>query len=483
MYRFDALPQGLSKDVLLLCLPRVIATSLSVIETAMWTQEAELRGQSFFGGPPEVAVLSGKEIPKVTNFTQPSEAKIKVLHFPFLRNVARTKSWTPWHKLSSAFLDPFAIAITHNSLLRLNASSQRVKFAHPESLLKQDVNWRVNADLTQEILSLVCEEVDKIDCLLPERQEIVKRLIFLNCVPHCDEAQLLMYSARCINKLPSQIWGGSGGYRPARAIRIEARRRGSWVVGHDHSFSTGMIAEKESSVLADLSVADEFILPTKKSVDVFDEGSDARLLPKTGQAKLSWLQGDPTMATAGYYREKPHGLLNKPRVLYVSGAFIGFRQRIPPRIPDVVKLDWQIRLVKMLAAMKIEFKSQMHPGGVLQGRPHPVNTLCTPSNMLFEEAKDWAEIFVFDVIQSTTFPKALITNKPIVLIDHGMNKFNKTMKTLLSERCLILNVERDSRNRIKIDGELLEQSIMEAAKMAPDPTPFSEMYAGDYALI
>ena len=92
---------------------------------------------------------------KVTNFTQPSEAKIKVLHFPFLRNVARTKSWTPWHKLSLAFLHPFAIAITHNSLLRLNASSQRVKFVHPESLLKQDVNWRLNADLTQEILSSV----------------------------------------------------------------------------------------------------------------------------------------------------------------------------------------------------------------------------------------------------------------------------------------------------------------------------------------
>ena len=57
------------------------------------------------------------------------------------------------------------------------------------------------------------------------------------------------------------------------------------------------------------------------------------------------------------------------------------------------------------------------------------------------------------------------------------------MKTLLSERCLILNVERDSRNRINIDAELLELSIMEAAKMVPDPTRFSEMYAGDYALI
>ena len=60
MLRFDALPQELSKDVFLLCLPRTSATSLYT-ETAMWTQEAELRGQSFFGGPSEVSVLSGKK--------------------------------------------------------------------------------------------------------------------------------------------------------------------------------------------------------------------------------------------------------------------------------------------------------------------------------------------------------------------------------------------------------------------------------------
>ena len=132
--------------------------------------------------------------------------------------------------------------------------------------------------------------------------------------------------------------------------------------------------------------------------------------------------------------------------------------------------------------MNIELKSQMHPGGVLQGRPHPVNAFCTPSNRRFEEAKEWAQVFVFDVIQSSTFPMALVTYKPIVLLDHGMNAFSKSMKTLLNQRCLVLDVERDERNRVMINKDLLEQSIMEAAKMSPDPTPFSDLYAGDYAL-
>ena len=130
--------------------------------------------------------------------------------------------------------------------------------------------------------------------------------------------------------MPSQIWGGAGGFQPARAIRIEAQRRGSWVVGHDHSCAAGMILEKESSVLSDLSVADEFVLPTKGAVEMFGQDCGKNLLPNTGQAKLSWLQGDPTMVSATCNTEEKNGIARKPRVLYVSGAFIGFRQRIPP---------------------------------------------------------------------------------------------------------------------------------------------------------
>ena len=482
MCGFDMLPKGEIKDIFLICLPRVIATGLSIIETAMWVQEAEKRGLSFFGGPPEVFFLSGRKIPHKAEFTPPAEPIRKILRFAFFRQIARTMSWTPLHKLPLSFLFPAAIAISHNSLLRVNASLQSVKFVHADSLLVGDVSWKVNPDQTEAMLALVCKEVDKINLLLPQKREIVKQLIMKSCIPHCYEAQFLMHSARLISKMPSQIWGGAGGYRPARAIRIEARRRGSWVVGHDHSCMAGMILEKESSVLSDLCVADEFVLPTKKSVEMFGQDCSTSLLRNTGQAKLSWLRGDPTMVTDRCHRGDNNRRVGKPRVLYVSGAFIGFRQRIPPRIPDIVKLDWQIRLVKMLNSMNIEFKSQMHPGGVLQGKPHPANAFCSSSNLRFEEAKDWAEVFVFDVIQSSTFPMALVSHKPIVLIDHGMNAFNKDMKSLLNQRCLILNVERDERNRITINSGLLEQSIMEAANMSPDPTPFSDMYAGDHSL-
>ena len=43
-----------------------------------------------------------------------------------------------------------------------------------------------------------------------------------------------------------------------------------------------------------------------------------------------------------------------------SGHYLGYGEAAP----EEIKLDWQIRLVKMLISMKIELKSQMHPGGL-----------------------------------------------------------------------------------------------------------------------
>lgn len=478
--RFDMLPQSEVKDSLLVCLPRVLATSLSIIETALWVQKMELCGKSFYGGPVDVYTLAGRKMPHDIEHTAPAEPFVKTLRFAKIRSVARTKSWTSWRELPVALLAPEATAITHNALLRSNASKKKVNFQHAEVLLNADLNWKPCADHTHEMLSIPCKEIDRVELLSLEKREIVKQIIFKNCSAHCEEAQVLTHSARRIAKLPPEIWGGAGGYRPARAIRIEAQRRGSWVVGHDHSCSTGMIDEQEGLALAELAVANEFVLPTDKSLSLFQSDSSKPLLPKTGQAKLSYLNGDSSLAWELPKLKTYRGVTRKPRVLYVSGAFIGFRQRIPPRIPDVVKLDWQIRLIKMLVSMDIEFKSQMHPGGVLQGQPHPANVFCAASNSIFEKAAEWAQVFVFDVVQSTTFPLALVTDRPIVLIDHGMSKFSKKMQTLLQQRCIILRVARDQRNRVIIKKDLLEHSIMEAAKMNPDPTPFREMYAGKY---
>jgi len=476
----DRFPEGETRDVLTVCLPRMIASTVTLIETALWLEAAESRGIELIGGPASVYRLKGLPVPQDLAFTAASEAKVVALNFEYLRRVARVKSWTPWRRLPAALTAPEAVAITHNPLLRAEASRRAVGYRHASAMLTLDRMGELPEDRLDHLLSVVRAELGAVGGLSEGRRLIISDLITEICRPHCEEAQTLVSAARRIRRLPRALWGGSGGFRPARAIRIEARRRGVPVTGFDHSGSAGMIAEREALVLAELCVSDRFVAPTDKSVEMIEAGEPDLLMPLSGEARIEAGDGDPSMAwrlpPADGRAERP-----KPRVLYISGAFVGFRQRVPPRIPDVVKLDWQIRLIQTLQAMPIDLRTQMHPGGILQGRPHPAAAFGTPSGSNFEQAAPWADVMVFDVVQSTTFTLALTTDRPIVLIDHGMNRFTPAMRSLLARRCRILKVGRDDRNRVSVDAGAMAQAIQEAARDRPDPAIFRSLFAGRYA--
>ena len=52
---------------------------------------------------------------------------------------------------------------------------------------------------------------------------------------------------------------------------------------------------------------------------------------------------------------------------------------------------------------------------------------------------------------------------------------------MLDERCTILEVSRDERNRIVIDKGELADAINAAAATRPDAMPFRSMFAGVFA--
>ncbi len=476
---FDTLDKGFVKDTLLVCLPRLLSSAVSLIETAMLIEASETLSQKIIGGPREVYLLKGEPIPDVINFTEPAEAKVTKINFAAARRLARIKSWSTIRKLPKAIFAPDAMAISHNHLLRANAENFFIGFIHAEKLLDPRDLFIPPKNMFKHSLEFVFSEVDRLVKISEFKRGILKSLICDTCEPHFVEACNLVHAARAIPKIPDVLWAGTGGFRPARAIRVEAKRRGCRVVGHDHSCSAGLISEREGFALTELAVASEFVVPTKKSKEILESAGNKYFLKNIGEAKISHAFGDPSLGWSPRFEKRAKH--QKPRILYVSGAFTGFRQRLPPRIPDIVKLDWQIRLIQMMNKMPVDLKLQMHPGGILHGNPHPADVFAKGTGTTFEEAAQWAQVMVFDVIQSTTFPLALVTKCPIVLLDHGMNKFCSNMHKLLSSRCKILTVSRDDRNRAYIDEEQLRSAILDVADTNPDPSPFRDMFAGRYA--
>jgi hypothetical protein len=476
---FDQMPAGSMRDIVTVCMPRLTATVVTLLETSLWVEAAARSGQVLTGGPPQVYYLQGMAAPDHGQFTRASEARKTRLSFPFLRQVVRVKTWTPWLQMPLALIAPQTVAIAHNSLMRAEARNSRVGYRHAELMLTVDDNEKPRMDLFEAVAAQFRSELLAHKVLDEERGHMVADLWESLCLPDFLEAQRFVSAAGRLRTVPATLWGGTGGFRPGRAVRVEARNRGSKVVAFDHGASTGMIKERESLVLGELCVADEYVVATEAQELLIRGAEPKPLMPRTGEAALRHGSGDPAMAwTLPAASRAPRG---HPRVLYVSGAFIGFRQRIPPRIPDVVKLDWQIRLISQLEDLDVELRTQMHPGGILHGRPHPAASFGTPSGTKFENAASWAEVFLFDVVQSTTFALALTTDRPIVLIDHGMNRFSNGMRKMLDERCTILEVSRDERNRIVIDKGELADAINAAAATRPDAMPFRSMFAGVFA--
>ena len=467
-------------DVFTLIGPMQLATLLSLLETALWVQHSEDAQLRFSGGPKAVYALRGIQPPENLTYTEPSFAYAPPLRNPAIRRLARVASWTPWHRMPGAVLAPTAVAISHNSLLRDFAAkcSEKVGFRHADTVLARGKRRarpprRLDYGGVVGRVGRIVAQHAGLDGFFAAQ---VMALFETAAKPIFDGAHDLVRAARAVPRLPKRIWAGTGGYRPARALRIEARRRGGTVTGFDHSGSSGFIRETEGLAITEFAVSDRFFATTPRMAEIIEESGAPGLL--NGGTEVVGANGDPAFAVplTGPWR----GPQSPPRVLYVSGAYIGFRQRFPPRIPDVLKLDWQLRLAELLNRMPIELLAQMHPGGLMRGKTHPVGQVAPLSDRNFEAVADWADVFLFDVVQSTTFTLALCTDRPIVLIDHGMNRFSDPILAMLRRRCAILDVTHDDRNRPQVDAAALEDALCGSLERA-DPSECRALFAGDYA--
>jgi hypothetical protein len=468
-------------DIFLLTGPVQTNVMVSLIESAIWLQHCQEQNLRFVGGPREIYILRGETPPDDLVYSKAANAYSPPLRNRLFRRLARTASWTPWHRLPATVLASTSTAINHNSLLRSFAreSKERVDYHHADSILDSG-RRRLNGKRHRPDFEFLFERIKYIleDCTGLDEHSLSKvmELFVENALPVLENANDMICAARAVPRLPQNLWGGSGGYRPGRALRIEARKRGGTVTGFDHSGTAGFIREVEALAFTELSVSDRFVATTPQMAKVITGSGAHELL--NGSADIIGARGDPSFASMlSPPWEGPH---SPNRVLYVSASFTGFRQRFPPRIPDVVHLDWQLRLASALSKFPIDLLAQTHPGGLLRGQVHPVGEVAALSNRNFEDVWPWADVFVFDVLQSTTFTLALCSDRPIVMIDHEMNRFGDAVKEMLRRRCSILTVTRDEKNLPQIDFAALEEAVSGPLHQA-DPTEFRALFAGEFA--
>ena len=129
---------------------------------------------------------------------------------------------------------------------------------------------------------------------------------------------------------------------------------------------------------------------------------------------------------------------------------------------DIVKIDWQLRLISYL----------IDQGHIVLTKQHPECELKMPNFFFdtigardvvgnFEKVYEQADILLIDNPQSSVFGYALTTFKPVIFIDFGFQKLKSNESNLLKKRCYIVRGSTLNNNQVNIDWNDLHTGLKE----------------------
>ena len=470
---------GELRDIVLLGGQAMAHNVRALTELALALHHADSLGMQVTGARPELAYMRGEtEIPGLGKSPPPLQAE---LGNRWARRIARTASWTPWWRLPGACLFPSAVAVSHNSLLRACArkSEERIWFRHADSWLEQ-IRARAGnvtpveglGDLSVSLAKLLAT-VEGLDAALQQR---LGNLIASLASLALRQAAGDLAALKSYKNIPRQLWSGSGGYYPVRALSLEVLRRGGTVRRFDHGGTTGFAGEKENIAFSELAVSTEYVTATPEVARMSKAMGPERLVESFRKVEISGHEGDPAFRRTATLSRQQTG--PRRRVVYVPTALIGFRQLYPPLLPDAVSLDWQLRLAKALAALPVDLVCRPHPEGHYPGDHHPLSRIAPLAGGSFEEVMAGADLFVFDYPLTSSFWECLSVDIPIVFLDMGVEKLTSTAQTLIERRCRVVPVAYDERNLPQTDPEALADAVVGGGETA-DPSEFRRLLAGE----
>ena len=464
------------REVLMLVGGRISAQLLALSEAARVVARAAELDWIVEGGPPAVRYLiDGVNYGDGSGLvTTPFKGIASISYLPF-RIIARSLMLTPpraWQKL------PFnsdAIAINHNPLMHEYSSllGKAVRFHHAEDFYRsvQKTAYRESPvsieDIAIEFSDLFVETERLPEIYLARYRHLAASFIRADLLRAATDVA----KARNARDLPASIWIGSSGYYPARLIAQEVRRRGGSVTGFEHGWGAAVEDIIEPLAFGELGYADHYVAATDLSAELFRKSPALNIAPPGCGEIFESVPQSPRPA------EEPFTLRNKDRhnIVYAPTIISGFRQISPPNLPDPVYLDWQFRVCEAFRELSVDFCCRPHPEGFYRGQPHPLAAIDAASPIPFERLMPKADIFVFDWRQSTTFGRALCSNKPIILFNTGVTPFTAEIDRSIRERCTVLDIQYDEENRPLISSDLLRLAIDEASRKRIDPSFFQKL--------
>ncbi|MBH63995.1 MAG: hypothetical protein CL569_16420 [Alphaproteobacteria bacterium] len=440
----------------------VLTATLPTLELALALSTESRTGIMVFSEEPEFAYLRGEKdsLPPARN-TAVFERTPKP-RLPLRRSAQVTSWWTEWSRVPQTLISPDVMAISENPALVASAREcgQRIAFRHAGSFLakarrldrlaKHGVDVEAVADgLTQRLTDLE---------LLEQPYATRARKIVHALLMHALERSARdLSSFKNVKSLPARLWSATGSLYSARATGLEVLRRGGEAVRFQHGGTHPFSELSQLFSVVELSVSSKFVMFTDGLAKLAAPTDPARHTKPWRTTSLVGGHGDPSIAPLSLDAPERSG---RRRVIYAPTFLTGFRKHAMYSLSDPVYLDWQLRLAETLSEMPLDLLCKPHPEGVFSGQRHPLADVAPCTSAPFESTMAEADVFVFDRCSSTTFWRALCTNRPVVLIPIGPPRFHSKAQQILERRCSVVEPWFDEKNLPRVDSELLADAVL-----------------------
>lgn len=458
-------------DIVALASLRISSAAGAYGEAAMLCEAAARQNLEIESSIPAVAWLLGKS--DTLPWRAPSPAPAGRDRSSLVRRLARTLTLNSPAGAPAALVRPRHTAVTHNHLLTNVArrSPDAVSFRHAQSFLDSAPPHAnppaPDPTLVNRLAEMLCSAAAVRDPFATRLHSVIIQIVRTCLVLAASDMNALLANPA---SLPRSIWCGTGAHYPTRALALAVRGQGGEVTAFDHGGCSGMF-EWEMLRFTEFRTATRFVTSTPDSARLVQQTRSYVSLPETSRPSIIAHDGDPTFADAS--RIVAATPRTKPRVMYVLGPYYGFRQWYPPLYPDAVYQHLLFSITAALARLPVNLVCRPRPSA---GRRHPVESIAACDYRPFHTALGDADVLVFDDVHSTAFWEALCTNRRVVLIDLGYNRFVPEVDTIVRRRVRFVSAIKGSDNVPVLDGPGLRDAVL-APTGTIDPTEIHRLLA------
>lgn len=262
--------------------------------------------------------------------------------------------------------------------------------------------------------------------------------------------------------LPETLWMSSG--VTGKIIAMAVKRDGGEVALHDHAGGAQFLDPGQKAII-DYELPDTVVTYNESMASLLKEGVDTSLLVRESIPEIVSFSGrGPKQPTRAPERTIAHSSMDPldegSRIMYVAPHY---RVDAEPYVPAVVMLDWQYRLLSALVELGYEPIFKPHPESTFTvTAPFEADLGIEVMTDSFEAVMDAADGLLFDNLASSTLPFALWSDKPILVVDFDLSYMTNENRSLLSERCAIVEGDVSDRNRLTVDRTQLKDALSKA---------------------